>query len=168
MEEYLGQVDSGAIDTVGPNEIARPFEVKEPAVSRRGVGFVAASGSKIKNYGDKRIIGHTEDGEGVSLRIQRAGVKKVLGSVRKMIMGGIVVALDGDRIYVQKKETSKKTRINYEQGQYVMRIWVPVTEGTVAKETDEVLKGNCFAIMAAERVRFIRMSPGGCKSRKSA
>ncbi len=40
-------------------------------------------------------------------------MKKVLGSVHKMNVGGNVVVLDGDESYMQNKETSKKTRINY-------------------------------------------------------
>ncbi len=38
-ENVRVQVDSGTIDTVGSREIARAFEMKEPAVSRRGIGF---------------------------------------------------------------------------------------------------------------------------------
>ena len=78
------------------------------------------------------------------MRNQRADVKKVLGSVHKMNVGGNVVVLDGERSYTQNKETGRKTRINYEQGQYVMCVWVPVKEGEVAKETEKVLKGNRF------------------------
>ncbi len=47
--------------------------------------IVAASGSGIKKHGETKIIGYTEDGEGVSLRIQRADVKKGLGSARETI-----------------------------------------------------------------------------------
>ncbi len=54
---------------------------------------------------------------------QCVDAKKVLGSVHKMNMGGNVVVLGGDISYVQNKETSKKTRINHEQGQYVMYVW---------------------------------------------
>ena len=38
-------------------------------MSKRGIGFVAANGSGIKNYGEKRIAGYTDDGEGVSMRV---------------------------------------------------------------------------------------------------
>ncbi len=51
------QVDSGAIDTVGPKEIAGAFKMRETEMSRRGIGFVAANGSGIKNYGEKEIVG---------------------------------------------------------------------------------------------------------------
>ncbi len=59
----------GAIDTVGRKEIAKAFELKETVVSKRGIGFFAASGSEVKNYEEKRIVGYTEDGEGVHLWI---------------------------------------------------------------------------------------------------
>ncbi len=40
-------------------------------------------------------------------------MKKVLGSTHKMIKGGNVVVLDGERSYTQNKETNEKTRIKY-------------------------------------------------------
>ncbi len=83
------------------------------------------------------------------MKIQRADVQKVLGSVHNVNMGGIVVALDGERSYVQNKETNKKTRINHEQGQNVMCVWVPVKEGEMVKETEKTLKGNRFSILLA-------------------
>ena len=52
--------------------------------------------------------------------IQRTDVRKVLGSVHKMNMGGNVVVLDGDKSYTQNEEADEKTRINYEQGLCVM------------------------------------------------
>jgi hypothetical protein len=72
-------------------------------------------------------MGHTEDEEGVSLRIQRTDVKKV-GSVHKMNMAGNVFVLDGERSYMQKKETSENPRMKYGHGQHVMRVWAPVRE----------------------------------------
>ena len=61
-----------------------------------------------------------------------------------------MVALDGDKSYMQNKETNEKTRVNYEQGQCVIYFWVPVREGEAAKETEKVLKGNRFAVLATE------------------
>ncbi len=101
-ERIRVQIDSGAIGTVGPRAIARAFETKETAVSRRDIGFVAARGSGIKDYGEKRVFGHTEDAEGVSLRIHCAGAKTVLGSLRKMNMGGSAVVLDRDELFAER------------------------------------------------------------------
>ena len=68
-ERVRVQIDSGAVDTVGPKEIARAFEMKETEMSKRGIGYVAANGSSIKNYGEKKIVGYTDDGESVSMRV---------------------------------------------------------------------------------------------------
>ena len=149
-ERIAVQIDSGAVDTVGPKEIAGAFDMKETVMSKKGIGFVAANGSSIKNYGEKRIAGYTDDGEGVSLKIQCADVRSVLGSVHKMHLGGNVVALDGDRSYTQNKETRRRTRIVYDQGKYVMRVWVPSKESAAKMESEKVLKGNKFAILATE------------------
>ncbi len=48
------QIDSGTTDTVGPKKIASVSEAKETAMSKRGVGIVAVSGSGVKNYGERR------------------------------------------------------------------------------------------------------------------
>ncbi len=55
------QIDSGAIDAVGPKEIAKALEIKETEMSKRGTGYVAARGSSIDNYGEKEIVGYTDD-----------------------------------------------------------------------------------------------------------
>ncbi len=44
----------------------------ETVMSKKGIGYVAANGSSITNLGEKRIVGYTESGEGVSLKIQCA------------------------------------------------------------------------------------------------
>ncbi len=64
------RVDSGAIDTVGPKEITGAFKMWETEMSKRGIGYVAANGSGIKNYGEKKIVGYTDDGEGLSMKVQ--------------------------------------------------------------------------------------------------
>ncbi len=136
------QVDSGAIDTVGPRDIAEAFKMRETEMSRRGIGFVAANGSSVKSYGEKKIVGYTDNGEAVSMRGQRADVKKVFCSVHKMNMGGHVVVLDSARSYMQNKESGRRTRIEYEDGQYVMYLWMPSRSEEAQEETAKVLKGN--------------------------
>ncbi len=94
-------------------------------------------------------------------------MKTVLGSVHKMNMECNVVAMDGDKSCKQNKETNEKTLINYEQGQYVMYLWVPVKQGEVAKETEKVLKSVASQYWPRS-VKCIRVSHGGLKCRKSA
>ncbi len=57
------QIDSGAIDAVGPKEIAKAFAMQETEMSKRGIGDVG-------NYGERKIVGHTDDGESVRMRVQ--------------------------------------------------------------------------------------------------
>ena len=95
-------------------------------------------------------MGYTDDGESVSMRAQCADAKKALCSVHKMNLGGNVVVLDGAKSYMQNKENGQKTRINYEEGQCVMYLWLPSNEEEAQEETEKVLKGNRFAILAAE------------------
>jgi hypothetical protein len=102
-------VDSGAIDTVGPKDIAGAFKMKETEMSRKRIGFVAANGSGIKNYGVKLIVGYTDDGGAVSMKVQCADVKKVLCSVHKMNMGGNVVVLDREMKAAEEPGSSTRT-----------------------------------------------------------
>ena len=117
-------------------------------MSRKGMGYVAANGSPIKNFGEKKIVGYTKEGEGIAMKIQCTDVQKALGSVHKMNMGGNVVALDSEKSYMQNKKTGQKMRIEYEGGQYVMYLWVPSTKEIVKNETEKNLKGNRYAVLA--------------------
>ena len=40
-------------------------------MARRGIGYVAANGSSIESYGEKKVVGYTNDGESVSMKTQR-------------------------------------------------------------------------------------------------
>ncbi len=66
------------------------------------------TGIVSKTIEKSELSGCTDDGEGVSMRIQCADVRNVLGSVHKMSLGGNVVVLDGDRSYKQNKETGDR------------------------------------------------------------
>ena len=90
------------------------------------------------------------------MRMQRAEVKKVLGSVHKMNQGGNVVVLDGEKSYTQNKKTGQKTRIGYEEGQCVMYLWVPAAKGAVKSESDKTLKGNRYATLAVDEDKGFR------------
>ncbi len=85
------------------------------------------------------------------MKTQCADVKKVLGSVHKMNLGRDVVVLGGNESYVQSKETGQKTRIEYEGGQCVMRLWAPSDRRIKDEEENKMLKGNKFAILATEK-----------------
>jgi hypothetical protein len=106
-ERVRVQIDPGAIDSVGPKEIAQAFEMKETMAPKNGVGYVAKCGIDVKNYGENMIVGHTDDGESVGMRTQCADVEKVLCSVHEVNFGGNVVVLDGGRRHTQNAETGQ-------------------------------------------------------------
>ncbi len=89
------------------------------------------------------------------MRVQCADVTKVLFLVHKMNLGGSVVVLDGVNSYMQNKESGQKTRIDYEEGQCVMYLWLPPRCEEVQKKTEQVLKGNRFAILATESEKVV-------------
>ncbi len=99
----------------------------------------------------KRIVRGSEGGDGVSVKMQFADVKKVLRSVHKMNLGGNGVVLDGNKSYMQNKETGRKIRIEFGGGQPMMYLWVPSDCKAKCEEENKALKGNNFAILATEK-----------------
>ena len=66
-----------------------------------------------------------------------------------MNQGGNVVVLDGNRSYMVNKKTRQKTRIKYEDGQYVFYIWAPGKKKEVPDAEAKVLN-NRYSILAAD------------------
>jgi hypothetical protein len=160
-ERITIQVDSGAVDSVAPPGIAEAFNTMKTRMSEAGIGFVAANGSRIANFGEKQVAGWTDEGDPVAMRITVADVNKVLGSVHRMNLGGNKVVLDGDRSYMEGK-SGRRTRIHYKDGQFVMYLWVPSTgrKTEVAKEKGDVKVHNRFAILATEEAEVGAAVPG--------
>ena len=137
-ERVRVQVDSGAVNTVVLSETARAFAARPTEMPRRGIGFIAANGSKISNHGEKRVSEWIDEGVCMSERMTCADVKKLLCSVYCMNLGGNVVVFDGDRGHMQNKVSGQKDRIRCEKGQYVFDLWVQASEAT----SDESQKGG--------------------------
>ena len=67
-----------------------------------------------------------------------------------MNQGGNVIVLDGDRSYMVNKKTHHKTRIKYEDGQYVLYIWAPGKSREIPAAEEKVKKGNRYSVLAME------------------
>ena len=59
-ERIRVQVDSGAIDHVMPKDVAKGFEIRPTVASSKGLGYSASNGTRIRNHGEKRLVGRTE------------------------------------------------------------------------------------------------------------
>jgi hypothetical protein len=152
-EKVAVQVDSGAVDSVAPPGIAEAFNTMKTKMSEAGVGFVAANGSRIANFGEKQVLGWTDEGDPVSMRMTVADVNKVLGSVHRMNLGGNKVVLNGSDSYMEG-QNGKRTKIHYKDGQFIMYLWVPAVsrKGAAIKEGPKesgVKVQNRYAILAS-------------------
>jgi hypothetical protein len=115
-------MDSGAVDTVGPSSVGTGFETYETEASRSGRNFRAANGSVIKNHGEKKILGSTDDGRMIQMRMTVADVGKVLMSVAKVCESGYRVVFDEDGSYMEEKRSGSKTKLHKRNGVYVMNL----------------------------------------------
>ena len=66
-----------------------------------------------------------------------------------MNQGGNHVVLDGEHSFMKNKVTGQKTKIHYEDGQYILHLWVPCGPKGAEKST-KPLEENRFAILAAD------------------
>ena len=60
-----------------------------------------------------------------------------------------MVVLDGEHSYMKNKASGQKTKIQYEDGQYIMYMWVPCGQQAPEKAA-KPLTENSFSIFAAE------------------
>eukprot|EP00973_Karenia_brevis_P050747 7049421-Karenia_brevis.AAC.1 len=87
-------VDSGAADSVIPEEKCSQYEAVDTAKSLAGAGYTGADGSPIPNLGERTIDVVTEAGNNTKMRFQVCPVTKALGSVSKMVRSGHRVVFD--------------------------------------------------------------------------
>ena len=146
------QVDSGAIDTVTPKDTAEGVPTRTAEAATSGKGYMAANGSKIANYGEKRVVGYTDDWTGISMTMQCADVRKTLASVHRMNQGGNQVVLDGKDSYIFHKATGKTTPIEYSDGQYIFHMWVKLHAQAAKADATQILGSNRFAALAVDDV----------------
>ena len=106
-ERIRMQVDSGAIDTVVPKDMGASVPMKPTLVSKLGIDYVAANGTKIGNHGEWMIRGVTDEGSSVKMAMQVADVNKPLGSVYRMNQAGNKVVFDGEWSYVENKKSGR-------------------------------------------------------------
>ena len=116
-------IDSGATETVVGEEMVTSVETKEGAASRRGVMYEVANGERIPNLGEKRFVGHTEEGMERKVTAQVAEVNKALLSVKKIVAAGNRVVFDTES-YIEDKASGERMWPSEAQGMYMLKMWV--------------------------------------------
>ena len=92
--------------------------------SIRGRNYKAANGEPIKNYGQRRNTGVTNQGKEIKMKMVVADVTKVLASVANMVECGNIVVFDENGRYAIHKNTGVKTPIEKRHGMFVVDMWV--------------------------------------------
>ena len=90
--------------------------------------YETANGERIPNLGEKRFVGHTEEGLERRVTAQVAEVNKALLSVKRIVAAGNRVVFDYDS-YIEDKNTGERTWLHESNGMYMLRMWVQHGEG---------------------------------------
>jgi len=112
-------VDSGAEDSVWPASRVRWDKVVDSEDSLKGIGFVAANGEKMTNYGSTQVE-FAKDGKTRRMNFAVTDCKKPLASVSKIVEKGNRVVFDELGSYILNKATGEKIALEKERGTYVM------------------------------------------------
>lgn len=125
-EEIELAVDSGASETVIPEDTVRAAELVPSEASRRGVEYEVANGARIPNLGQKAFQAVTHE-EGIvrSITAQVCDVNKPLLSVHKLVQSGNTVVFSRDGAYVEDDTTKDRMYLREKGGMYMLRLWIP-------------------------------------------
>ena len=125
-EEVKITIDSGGVDTVGPNEVGTGFPVQPTEASTKGMFYRAANNTKIAIHGKKALRGYTNEGSEINLDKQIADVKKALGSVRRMCEAGNRVVFDDEgELHREQGHRGASDTGEGAGASYVLSLWVP-------------------------------------------
>ena len=117
-------MDFGAGETVGPKSIASHIPIVPSPSSTAGISYVAANGTKIANYGEKKLRGLSSNGVPKEMKMQVADVKKLLTAVSAICDSGNKVVFDNEGSYIESKATGQRTQLRRENGVYRFDMWV--------------------------------------------
>ena len=95
-EDIKITVDSGAVDTVGPQSLGKGFPLMETEASRSGKFYRVANDTKIAIHGNKAVKGYTQEGSEIGVDIQIADAKRKLGSAGRLCEAGNRVVFNDD------------------------------------------------------------------------
>ena len=135
--------DSGAGDTVGPEEDYPGYPVEESPGSKKGLYYVAAGGAKLKNTGQKRVLIMTREGQLKWVIVQMAKVKKTLSSVSRSNDNNYDVVYSSSGSYMEDCSNGDITKLRRQRGVFVLDAWVvPYKMAMTGKVSFTDIKGK--------------------------
>ena len=127
-------IDSGAEESVWPIDQVNEDMLVETDASRKGIGFVAANGSKMKNHGAVQVK-FEKGGKPMSMNFHATSVKKPLGAVCRIAERGNIVCFGptAKDNFIKNIETNEKIFMKRERGTYVLEIDLKDNESVFAR-----------------------------------
>ena len=128
-------VDSGACDTVMPQELCRGIPIVDSAGPRAGLEYKVANGDGLPNLGERRCLLMTL-GSSTAKRIvfQVADVHKPLLSISRCADMGFTCVLGKLGGYLQDEMTGERIPLQRRENLYVLRTWVRADTGQVNRD----------------------------------
>jgi len=123
-EEIKYSVDSGATESVTPEDMPKSIPTTQGAACKRGVEYEVANGVSIPNEGEKRFTAITEEGKKKNMVVQVCDVNQGLLSVSKAVAAGNRVVFDEDGSYIENKRSKERTWMKAEGGMYTIKMWI--------------------------------------------
>jgi hypothetical protein len=116
-------IDSGAEESVYPKAMVDEKDLVETDASKKGMGFVAANGSKMKNYGAVKVKFQSE-GKNRSMNFHVTDVQKPLGAVCRIADKGNFVCFgpNPNDNFIMNIESGEKMWMKRERGTYVIEV----------------------------------------------
>ena len=115
-------VDSGAAESVIPQDMLSEVQMHQSAGSKAGVQYVAANGGKMPNLGEKKVFFRTKDGMESNVVFQVTHARKPLASVSKIVRKGNRVIFSPTGSYIENIESGKKIELDEANGTYHMDV----------------------------------------------
>ena len=131
-EQITFAVDSGASETVIPDDMLESIPLQPSESARKGVQYEVANGERLPNLGEKMVMGVTEQ-EGLkrTIKAQVCPVNKPLLSVHRLVQAGNTVVFGPQGAFIRDAEGGD-IWLEEGGGMYHLRMWVPTNEAARA------------------------------------
>ena len=114
--------DSGAAESVWLEGLMLEIQTKPSVGSQTEVTYIAASGNRMPNLGEKKVHFKTKDGLNSSITFQVTKVKKLLAAMSKITEKGNWVCFGPSEAYIENVATGKRTNLELHNGTYSLDV----------------------------------------------
>ena len=121
---FGGTSDSGAADTVAPEELFNDYPLQPSPGSKADLWYVGAGGQRIQNRGQRTILVMTKEKRLRWITVQVAAVKKMLISVSKNNEANNEVIYRTSGSFIRDESNGDRLNLRKHRGTFVLDMWV--------------------------------------------